>query len=83
MPSTRKISSPVAASASRDEGAQALGHRRFDFEPDHRAAAAALQRRLEQPHEILGLFLDHDVAVADDAKGALPAHLVARKQARR
>ena len=35
---------------------------RFDFEPDHRSAAAALERRLEQPHQVLGLFLDFQVA---------------------
>jgi hypothetical protein len=30
----------------------------LDLEPDHDAAAAALERGLEQPHQIFGLFLD-------------------------
>ena len=62
------------------EGAQLRRHRGIDLEPDHRAAAAALQRGLEQPHQILGLFLDFDVGVADDAEAALPLHGVAGEQ---
>ena len=38
------------------------------------AAPPALQRRFEQPHEILGLLLDFDVAVAQDAEHALADH---------
>ena len=48
----------------------------------HRAAPAALERGLEQAHQVLGLFLDLDLGVADDAEGALPLHRVARKQLR-
>ena len=65
-----------------DEGAQRFRHARLDLEPDHRAAAAPLQRALVKPHQILGLFLDLDVAVADDAETALPDHLEAGKQQR-
>ncbi len=35
-----------------------------------RAAAAALQERFEQAHQIFGFFLDLDVAVAQDAQQA-------------
>ena len=56
------------------EMAQVLGHRRLDLKPDHAAAPALLERGLEQAHQILGLFLDFDIAVADDAEGALPLH---------
>ncbi len=63
------------------EAAQLRRHRRFDLEPDHRAAAAALERGLEQPHQVFGLFLDLDVGVADDAERALPLHRVARETA--
>ncbi len=64
----------------RHELAQVLGHGGLDFEPDDAAAPALLQRRLEQPHEILGLFLDFEVAVADDAETALPLHVVAGEE---
>ena len=64
-----------------DELAQAFRHRRLDLEADHRAAAAALERALEEADQVLGLFLDLDVAVADDAEGALPVDLVAGEQA--
>ena len=51
-----------------DEGAQRFRHARLDLEPDDRAAPAALQRALVKPHEVFGLFLDFDVAVANDAE---------------
>ncbi len=54
------------------EAAQFGRHGGVDFEADHRAAAAALERALEDAHQILGLFLDLDVRVADDAEAALP-----------
>ena len=62
------------------EAAQLGRHRRFHFEPDHRAAAAALERAFEQPHQVFGLFLDFEVGVADDAERALPLDRVAGKQ---
>ena len=36
--------------------------------------------RLVEAHEILGLFLDLDVAVADDAEGAVADQVIAREQ---
>ena len=59
------------------EQAQFLRHLRVDLEPDHRSAAPALQRGLEQADQILGLFLDFDFGVTDDAEGALALHGVA------
>ncbi len=44
------------------------------------AAPALLERALIQANEVLRLFLDFNVAVANDAKGALAQHFVARKQ---
>ncbi len=62
------------------ELAQVERHRRFDAEMDDMAAPASLQRGFEQPDQILGLFLDLDVAVAQHAEGALPDHLEAGEQ---
>src|SRR5580692_815810 len=45
-------------------------HQRFDVEPDDDAAAAALERGLEYPHEVFGLFEDFHLGVADDAESA-------------
>ena len=81
MPSTDERSRRrTTSSSSATKCAQILGHRRLDLEPDDAAAPALLQRRLEEAHEILGLFLDFEVAVADDAEGALPLHVVAGKE---
>ena len=55
-------------------------HRRLDVEPDHRSAAAPLERGLEQPHQIFGFFEDFDFGVADDAERADPFHRIAGKQ---
>ena len=63
-----------------DELAELLGHRRLDLEADHRAAAAALQRALEEADEILGLFLELDVRIADRPEGALPFHRIAGEE---
>ena len=63
-----------------DQRAQILRHRRLELEPDHRAAAAAFQRALEEAHEVLGLFLDLDVRVADDAERPLPLDHVAGEE---
>src|SRR5262249_59902667 len=57
---------------ARHEATQLGGHRRPDLEPDHRAAAAPLEHGLELTHEILGPFLDLDLALADHAQGPLP-----------
>src|SRR5215217_2815143 len=55
-----------------DEMADVLGHPGLDLEADHGAAAALLERSLVEAHEILGLFLDLDVRIADDSEAALP-----------
>ncbi len=62
------------------EDAQLFGHRGFDLEPDHRAAAAALERGLEQADEVFGLFLDFEFGVPDDAECALALDGVAGEQ---
>ena len=60
-----------------DELAQALGHAGFDLQADDRTAPAQLQRALIEANEVLGLFLDFDVAVANDPETALPDDLIA------
>src|SRR5258705_620433 len=65
---------------ARHEAPQLGRHCGVDLEPDRRAAAAPLEHGLELAHEILGLFLDFDFAVEDDAEGALPLDRVAREQ---
>ena len=40
------------------------------FHVDDAAAAAALEQRLEQQHQVFGFFLDFHVAVAQDAEHA-------------
>ena len=66
-----------------DEGAQRLGHARLDLQADDDAAPSALQRAFVKTDEILGLFLDLDVAVADDAKPAATEHRDSRETASR
>src|SRR3546814_21030132 len=56
------------------------GHIGLELHQDHAAAAAAADRGAEQADEILGLFLQLDVAVADDAKDAQRADGEARKR---
>src|SRR3546814_6825829 len=51
-----------------------------EFEQDDAAAAAAADRGAEQAHQILGFFLDLDVAVANDAEDAARADREARKE---
>ena len=63
-----------------DEVAQIVGHRGLDLDPHHRAQAALLQPRLELAHQVFGLFLDLDVAVADQAEQALALDLAAGEQ---
>src|SRR5262249_12397436 len=47
-----------------DEALEPGWHRGFDLKPDDGATPPALQRRFEQSHQVLGLFLDLDVTVA-------------------
>ena len=70
----------AASKRALHEAPQLSGHRRFHLEADHRAAPAALEHRLELANQILGLFLDFDFGVADDAEGALPFERITRKQ---
>ena len=63
-----------------DEGAHFRGHVRVRLQPDHRAAPAAFQRRLEQADQVFRLFLDFEIAVADDAEQALRLDRKAGKQ---
>ena len=59
---------------------QILRHARIGLEANDGAAAPALQRRLEQEDQILGLLLDLDLAVADHAEIAEPGHLEAGEE---
>src|SRR3990170_2973499 len=52
----------------------------IELEADDVAAPAPLQQRLERAHQILGLFLQLDVAVAQHAERALALDLEAREQ---
>src|SRR3546814_19729794 len=65
---------------ARDEVEQGRRHVAAERQPDHRATAAPLQRALELAHEILGLFLHLDVAVAQHPEGAARFHLEAGEQ---
>ena len=49
-------------------------------QPDHFATPTALQCHLEFADQVFRLFLEFQVTVAKHAKGAVPDHLVARKQ---
>ena len=82
MPSIRTTPDVTTSTSPVTKARSACRHARFDLEPDDRPAAAALQRAFEQPHQILGLFLHFDVAVADDAEAAVPDDLEAGKQQR-
>ena len=64
------------------EALQPRRHRSFDLKADHRAAPPLLERRLIKQHQVLGLFLDFQVAVPQHPERALTAHRVSRKQPR-
>ena len=81
-PSRTKTSSGATRQLGRaGNSRRSAGMPRVDREPDHAAAAPALQRALEGPHEILGLFLDLDVAVAHHAEQAMRRPARSREQA--
>ena len=62
------------------EALQFRRHHRLDVETDDDAAAAALERGLEQPHQIFGLFEDFHFGIADDAERADAFHHVTGEQ---
>src|SRR6185437_7843020 len=62
------------------ETAQFRRHRGTQFQPNHRATPALLERSLIEPHQIFGLFLDFNFRVADGAEDALSLHRVAGEQ---
>ena len=64
------------------EALQARRHLPVDLEPDDVAAAPALERRLVERDEVLGLLLHLDVAVAQHAERAVAAGEEPGKQAR-
>ena len=63
-----------------DEMAQIVRHGVAAFHVDDAAAAAALEQRLEQQHQVFGFFLHFHVAVAQDAEHAPARDGVAGKQ---
>lgn len=65
-----------------DQLAQPVGGAGGDLQPDHVAAAAALQRGLELAHQILGLVLELEVAVAQHPEGAVADIAIAGEQPR-
>ena len=70
-----------AAQRALHEALELRGRRSLDLEPDHRAAAAALEHGFERADQVFGLFLDLDFGIADHPEGALPLDRVAREQA--
>ena len=63
------------------ELAQGVGKIGVELDAHHRAAAAALERGLEEAEQVLGLLLQLDVRIAHDAERARPRQIVAGKQA--
>ena len=63
-----------------DQGAQFVRHVRVDAEMDRDPAPAALQRRFVGADEVLGLFLELHVGVADQAELALAGDAEAGEQ---
>ena len=75
MPRCTTTSSPgtscvVDAELVDHQRAQVVRHAGVDREMDRDPAAAALQRGLVGAHEVLGLFLELDAGVADQAEHA-------------
>ena len=63
-----------------DQRCQLLGRSGADFQADHLAAPPPLQRRFKLAHQVLGLILDLQVAVAQHAEGAMAQIDIAGKQ---
>ena len=70
----------LGVQAADDEAAQLLRHVAFQLDPDHRAHPPLLQPDLELANQVLGLFLDFQLAVADQAEYAAGVDQVAGKQ---
>ena len=66
--------------ARTDETLEFVGHGGVDLDAHHRAEAALLQRQLELPDEVFGLFFDFHVRVADQAEHTLGLNLAAGEQ---
>ena len=79
-PSTRNTSSSATASARCTKRRSSAGIAASISSRITDPRRRLLERGLEQPHQIFGLFLDFDVGVADDPEGALPLHGVAGEQ---
>ena len=57
-----------------------LGKLRPQFQPDDIAAPSAFDRAAEIAHQVLGFFLDLDVAVANDPEQAAAVHHIAGEE---
>ena len=58
----------ITAQFPADQLGQFLGHTRFYFQPDNTPASPPLNGAAEIAHQILGLFLNFNIAIANDAK---------------
>ena len=80
IPSTSTISGRDDVDVACDKRSQRLRHAGLDLEADDGAAPTPFERALVEADEVLRLFFDFNVAVANDAKGALAQHFMTRKQ---
>ena len=63
-----------------DEALQLLRHGGLDLDPDHAAQATLLERQFELADQVLGLFLDFHVGIADQAEDPLGLDFAAGEQ---
>ena len=70
----------MALQVAQDQVLQLGRHGGLQRDADHRAASALAQQRLELAHQVLGLLLDLQVAVADDLEDTLGFDLALREQ---
>jgi len=73
----------VGTKLARHEMTQLFRAFAIDFKPHHRSPAAAFQGAFEIAHQVFGLFLDFDVAVAQHPEHPPALKLVTREKARR
>ena len=64
----------------RDEQTQRFGHPRIDLQPDDGPSPASLQGAFEEENEVLRLFFDLEIAVANDPEQPLAHDLITREQ---